>query len=84
MPALRLPDGVLLVPEKSSKDWIRTNPEHLIHRVAGCQEEWELFRPLVRVLKLWKDVQDTGLKSLTIEVLALNHLPVESSRPQAL
>jgi len=72
MPALRLSDGVLLVPEKSSRDWIRTNPEHLIQRVADRQKEWDLFRPLVRVLKLWKDVHDTGLKSLTVEVLALN------------
>lgn len=84
MPALRLPDGVLLVPEKSSKCWIRTNPEHLIQRVADRQRQWELFRPLVRVLKLWKDVQDTGLKSLTVEVLALYHLPVETNRPRAL
>lgn len=84
MPALRLSDGVLLVPEKSSKDWIRTNPEHLIQRVADRQKEWELFRPLVRVCKLWKDLQDTGLKSLTVEVLALNQLPMESSRPRAL
>ncbi len=84
MPALRLSDGVLLVPEKSSRDWIRTNPEHLIQRVAERQKEWEQFRPLVRVLKLWKDVQDTGLKSLTVEVLALRHLPAESNRPQAL
>jgi hypothetical protein len=84
MPALRSSDGVLLVPEKSSKDWIRTNPEYLIQRVADRQREWELFRPLVRMLKLWKDVQDTALKSLTVEVLALNHLPVGSSRPQAL
>jgi hypothetical protein len=52
MPALRLRDGVLLIPEKSSKDWIRTNPEHLIQRVADRQKEWDLFRPLVRVLKL--------------------------------
>jgi hypothetical protein len=38
----------------------------------------------VRVLKLWKDEQDTGLKSLTVEVLALNNLPEEESRPKAL
>ena len=43
-----------------------------------------MFRPLVRVLKLWKDVQDTSLKSLTVEVLALTQLSVESNRPLAL
>jgi hypothetical protein len=84
MPAIRQPDGVLLVPEKSSRDWIRTHPEGLIQRVADRQSVWDLFRPMVRALKLWKDVQDTGLKSLTVEVLALDCLPVATSRPQAL
>ena len=32
MPALRQADGALLVPEKSPKDWIRTDPEDLIQR----------------------------------------------------
>ena len=37
------------------------------------------------MIKLWKDVQDTDLKSLTVEVLSLDHLPGdESTRPQAL
>jgi hypothetical protein len=52
--------------------------------VAARQADWSMFRPLVRVLKLWKDVQGTGLKSLTVEVLALTNLPEESSRPRAL
>ena len=84
MPALRQADGTLLVPQKSSEEWIRTNPQDLIQRVASRQSSWDLFRPLVRVLKLWKDVQDTGLKSLTVEVLVLGHLPVESNRAKAL
>ncbi len=84
MPALRQSDGTLLVPEKNSKTWIKTNPEYLISEVKSRQEQWARFRPLVRVLKLWKDVHDTGLKSLTIEVLALHHLPEETSRAKAL
>ncbi len=84
MPALRQLDGTLLVPEKASECWIPTNPELLIARVAARQSEWSLFRPLTRVLKLWKDAQDTDLKSLTVEVLALTNLPVESNRPRAL
>lgn len=83
MPALRLVDGTLLVPEKSSQDWIQTNPEGLIKRVADRQAEWDLFRPMVRVLKLWKDVQDTSLKSLTVEVMVLNDMPAGLSAPQA-
>jgi hypothetical protein len=84
MPALRQTDGTLLIPEKSSRVWILTDPEQLIARVAARQGDWSDFRPLVRVLKLWKDVQDTSLKSLTTEVLALKHLPQESSRARAL
>jgi hypothetical protein len=84
MPALRQDDGTLLVPERESRKWIATDPEHLIELVRKRQEEWDLFRPLVRVLKLWKDVRDTSLKSLTVEVLALHHLPSDQAAPQAL
>jgi hypothetical protein len=84
MPALRQPGGELLVPEKKSSDWIRTNPELLIERVRLRQQEWDLFRPLVRVLKFWNDCQCKEMKSLTVEVLALNNLPVEANRPRAL
>jgi hypothetical protein len=87
MPALRRSDdkgGYLLVPEKLSRKWIKTDPERLVKEVEDRQKEWDKFRALVRVLKLWKDVQDTGLKSLTVEVLALNNLPEEESRPKAL
>lgn len=84
MPALRRADGSLLIPEKASRKWIATDPEHLIAEVACRHSEWDLFRPLVRVLKLWKDVQDTSLKSLTVEVMALDHLPAEETVPRAL
>jgi hypothetical protein len=84
MPALRLGDGTLLVPEKASDTWIQTDPEHLIKLVGDRQAEWDLFVPMVRVLKLWKDVQDTSLKALTVEVMALNHMPSGHPAPQAL
>jgi len=84
MPALRQSDGTLLVPEKASERWILTNPEFLIARVAERQRDWSLFRPMVRVLKMWNDCHDTSMKSLTIEVLALERLPEESNRPRAL
>jgi hypothetical protein len=84
MPALRLSDGTLFVPEKASGKWIQTNPEHLIKLVRDRQAAWDLFVRLVRVLKLWTDVQETSLKSLTIEVMALNHMPGGLSAPQAL
>jgi hypothetical protein len=84
MPALRQADGTLLVPEKASECWILTNPEFLIARVSERQADWSVFRPLVRVLKLWNDKHDTTMKSLTMEVLALEQLREESNRPRAL
>lgn len=84
MPALRQADGTLLAPEKASERWILTNPEFLIARVSERQTDWSLFRPLVRVLKLWNDDHDTTMKSLTMEVLALEQLREESNRPRAL
>jgi hypothetical protein len=84
MPALRQPDGTLLVPEKASRKWIATDPEFLIAEVKRRQEEWDQFRPLVRLLKRWREVQDTDLRSLTVEVLALKHLPKDENRPKAL
>ena len=54
MPALRLSNGTLLVPEKASETWIQTDPEHLIKLVGDRQTAWDLFVPMVRVLKLWE------------------------------
>lgn len=84
MPALRQAGGGLLVPEKRSQDWVRTDPEFLIAEVAHRQEEWDQFRPLVRLLKYWNDTHGKLMKSLVVEVLALKCLPVEGSRPRAL
>jgi len=87
MPALRRSDehgSYLLVPEKLNKTWIKTDPERLISDVKDRHGQWDQFRPLVRMLKLWKDEHDPGLKSLTVEILALDHLPEEASRAKAL
>ena len=56
----------------------------MIESVKERQANWDRFRALVRVLKLWNDRNGDTMKSLTIEVLALDHLPVEESRPRAL
>jgi hypothetical protein len=84
MPALRQPSGVLLVPEKASECWILTDPEFFIRRVSQRQGDWSLFRPVVRVLKLWNDEHDATMKSLTVEVLALERMHEEANRPRAL
>lgn len=82
-PALRH-DGHLLIPESKSSKWIETDPEYLIDKVARRQRGWDKFRPLVRILKMWNKDCGAGMKSLTVEVLALENLPAEPSRGQAL
>jgi hypothetical protein len=82
-PALRQAGGVLLIPERLSRDWIQSNPEHLNGEVARRHAEWNQFARLVRVLRRWNADQGRVMKPLVIEVLALTHLPVDD-RPQSL
>lgn len=86
MPALRQPDGSLLIPEKNSRMWVPANPEYLIRQVAERQSQWSHFRPLVRVLKRWRQSAPVpgGVKSLVMEVLALTCLPGSGNRADAL
>jgi hypothetical protein len=83
-PALREEDGTLLIPEKASKDWITTDPQDLIARVKARHANWNWFVPLVRVIKRWGADQQTDMKSLLLEVLALHNLPEEETRQRAL
>jgi hypothetical protein len=82
-PALRQREEVLLIPEKGSSRWIETAPEFLIRLVAERHGHWNRFVPLARDLKRWGADQNTEMKSLLLEVLALHHLP-EEERPKAL
>ncbi len=83
MPALRH-EGHLRVPEKESEKWIETDPEYLIREVGDRQTNWDQFRNLIRVLKMWSREKSAGMKSLTVEVLALDCLHKEPSRGRAL
>ncbi|MFW0797783.1 nucleotidyltransferase [Gordonia sp. CPCC 205515] len=84
MPALRSPTGTLLLPSISSQSWTEADPEYLIAEVADRQRKWSYFRPMVRVLKDWRLDQDTKIKSLVMEVLALKCLPTNRNRATAL
>jgi hypothetical protein len=82
-PALRLGDELLCIPERLSRKWIDTAPEYLIRVVKERHDQWNNFVGLVRVLKRWASDQPTEMKSLLLEVLALDHLQ-EDERPRAL
>lgn len=76
--------GHLLIPEKESRTWVKSDPEHLIDLVAGRHARWSRFVPLVRVLKRWNTDHGGHMKSLVVEVLALHHLPDADRRSTAL
>lgn len=84
VPALRKGSGRLLIPEQLSSRWIESDPQYLINEVARRHEEWNEFAKLVRLLKHWNDHSDSEMKSLTIEVLALKHLPATESRQKSI
>lgn len=84
MPALRQPDGTLLLPSVRRRRWEQADPEFLIEEVAKRQAQWEHYRPTVRVLKDWRLDLDLDIKSLVMEVLALGCLPTSGTRAQAL
>lgn len=84
MPALRNDDGTLLIPSKRNRRWDTANPEYLIDEVQSRQNQWRQFRPMVRVLKHWRRSCGTEVKSLVMETLALDYLPLETNRPNAL
>ncbi|HEY1690181.1 MAG TPA: hypothetical protein VGF95_15105 [Solirubrobacteraceae bacterium] len=73
----------LLIPEVASEGWVESDPEYLIRAVAARHADWGRFVPLVRVLKRWNCDHGKLMKSLVVEVLALQHLR-EAERPQAL
>jgi hypothetical protein len=83
MPAFRR-EGMLLVPESASATWIATDPEYLISEVAKRHSEWNKFASTVRMPKAWAAGQDVKIKSLVMEVLALEHLPAANNRPTAI
>lgn len=84
MPALRQADGTYLIPEKVNRTWILSDPQYLIDQVAARHAAWNRFAGLVRMLKAWSADQNTKIKSLVMEVLALELLPQSPNRPEAL
>jgi hypothetical protein len=82
-PALVRSEGGIWIPEQNSHDWIASDPQYLIDLVAKRHGDWNQFAKLVRVLKRWNTDHGGHMRSLTVEVLALGHLPV-ADRPVAL
>jgi predicted nucleotidyltransferase len=77
-PALPRDLGGLWIPETKSAAWIASDPQYLIDVVGKRHADWNEFARLVRVLKRWNSDHGGHMKSLVVEVLALDHLPVDS------
>ncbi|WP_204982020.1 SMODS domain-containing nucleotidyltransferase [Mycobacterium kansasii] len=86
MPVIRQADNTLLIPSTKAQEWSTADPEYLIDKVRRHHEEWSFFRPMVRLLKNWRKSvnSETRIKSLVMEVLALQCLPHAGNRPEAL
>ena len=85
VPALRHEERGFEIPEKDTDSWIRTDPLYLITEVLDRHEASEgTFVPLLRVLKRWSKDHGKPLKGLAIEVLAIDVLPLDKSRPRCL
>ena len=75
VPALPTGTGTLLIPNRAEARWLETDPGALRRRVRRRQSNWNDFIPLVRLLKAWNAAGGGVMKSLTIEVLAIELLP---------
>ncbi|MCS6562300.1 MULTISPECIES: nucleotidyltransferase domain-containing protein [Curtobacterium] len=84
MPALRV-DAGFRIPESLSEAWIDADPEYLIAEAARKHGEWSHYAGTVRMLKYWAASQSPlKIKSLVMEVLALEHLATGLNRPTAI
>lgn len=83
MPALSSGDQYL-VPEYVTKTWILTDPQQLIDEAAARHAAWSNYASTIRMLKAWAASQSTHIKSLVMEVLGLDFLPTDHTRPIAL
>jgi len=79
VPALRTESG-LLITERESQTWIRTDPEYLNQRSQERHDAWRDYRRLVRVLKRWNRDHGSTMIPLLVEVMALEHLPLGDRR----
>lgn len=84
VPALLHPEQGLWVPERLSEKWVRSDPQYLIDAVKERREGWPEFPALVRVLKRWNSDHGDHMKSLVVEVLALELLVNAESYQEAL
>lgn len=84
MPALRTKRG-FLIPEALNERWVDADPEFFIAEAARKHSEWSQYAGVVRMLKFWGAQQaPLKIKSLVMEVLALEHLSTDLNRPTAI
>lgn len=66
------PTGVIEVPMRGREGWRESSPYAY---TLWCQQQPELFRRVVRMLKRWRDVHGDGsIASIVLQVLTATHL----------
>jgi predicted nucleotidyltransferase len=83
MPAFRVEVG-LTIPEVVSEGWVRSDPEYLIRAASDRHTKQNRWAGSVRMLKRWAADRPFRIKSLVMEVLALDHLPTDRNQPGAI
>ncbi len=79
-PGVRL-TSALRAPGRRQNRWITTDPLYLRRRFTLRRWAWRHFAPMARMLREWRDHNSPGLKSLVVDILALEHIPRRFLRP---
>lgn len=84
MPVLRQADNTLLIPSTRTQEWSTADPEYLIEKVRLHHDDWSFFRPMVRVLKNWRNgvTSDTPSSRWSSKSLPCNAFRVPAIAPK--
>lgn len=73
VPAFLRQDGVYLIPNAKNNSWIQTNPKQYNAFLSHANQSLEgKLIPIIKIIKCWNILWRNFLKSLHIEILALN------------
>jgi len=83
VPALEVAgvQGVYQIPDRDTHQWIKTNPrKHQELCNAADKAAGSKFRPILRMLKRWKDHHKVPVRSFLLEAIAYQAFPAPPTR----
>lgn len=73
VPALKRISGNYIIPNLKTNSWIKTNPKAYNKLLSDLNKELNArLIPLIKIIKFWNQKWNGRLKSLHIEILAIN------------